>query len=69
MDDRLIRALAGVPQSHIVDLAAQLGVEFEDALRSALRLAARREIVIEKRDPVANDHLVARRRLPAEARR
>jgi hypothetical protein len=66
LDGRLIRVLAEAGESHIVDLAAKLRVEFDDALRSALRLAARREIVIEKRDPVAFDHLVAR---AAEANR
>jgi hypothetical protein len=34
-------------------------VEFDEALRSALRLAARRAVFIVQRDPVANDHLVA----------
>jgi hypothetical protein len=66
LDDRLIGTLAERRESHIVDLAAELGVEFEDALRSVLRLAARRMIVIEQRDPIANDHLVAR---AARARR
>ena len=43
---------------HVVDLAARTGVEFEAALRSVLRLVARRQLVIEQRDPLADDHLV-----------
>ena len=67
LDQRLLQALAEGSGLHIVDLAAQAGVEFEDALRSILRLVARREVTIEQRDPVANDHLVAVRRLPAHS--
>jgi hypothetical protein len=59
VDTQLLHELVRVPQSHIVDLAAQVGVEFDEALRSVLRLAARRAVFIEQRDPVANDHLVA----------
>jgi hypothetical protein len=59
VDNRLLRTLAEVGLSHVVDLAADSGVEFDDALRSILRLAARRQVFIKQRDPIANDHLVA----------
>jgi hypothetical protein len=69
LDARLRSALAEVQEAHVVDLAARLGVEFEDAVRSVLRLAARRELVIKQRDPVANDHLVVWQGAPAVAGR
>jgi hypothetical protein len=69
LDERLLRVLLESPDLHIVDLAARVGVEFEDTLRSVLRLAARREVIIKQRDPVANDHLVSLPRFAAEAQR
>jgi len=64
LDDRLRQALVEWPESHVVDLAAKLGVDFDEALRGVLRLAAHREVIIKRRDPVANDHLVALSDLP-----
>lgn len=61
----MIRLLAEAREAHVVDLAATAGMEFEDALRSVLRLAARREVMIKQRDPVGNDHLVVTRQRPA----
>jgi hypothetical protein len=60
-DERLLSELRSEPAKrlHVVDLAARLGVEFDDALRSVLRLVARRQLVIEQRDPLADDHLVS----------
>jgi hypothetical protein len=60
-EKRLLAELSSEPgrRLHVVDLAARLGIEFEDALRSVLRLAARRQLVIEQRDPLADDHLVS----------
>jgi hypothetical protein len=60
-DKRLLAELGAEParRLHVVDLAARLGVEFDDALRSVLRLVARRQLVIEQRDPLADDHLVS----------
>ncbi len=43
---------------HVVDLASLAGLEFDEALRSVLRLAARGSLKIVHRDPVANDHRV-----------
>jgi hypothetical protein len=61
----MIQALAKVREAHVVELAAATEMEFEDALRSVLRLAARREVIIKQRDPIANDHLVVARHRPA----
>src|SRR5436305_15122649 len=50
-DKRLLAELRSEParRLHVVDLAARLGVEFDAALRSVLRLAARRQLGIEQR--------------------
>lgn len=59
LDGQLLQALKEHRALHVVDLARLADVEFEAALRSVLRLAARRRAIIEQRDPLANDHLVA----------
>jgi hypothetical protein len=59
-EDQLLKALQNAPNHrlYISDLAAKAEMEFVDTLRSVVRLVARRKLVIEQRDPLADDHLV-----------
>jgi hypothetical protein len=57
----VLRAFQGSPewQPHVVDLAREARLEFDDALKGVLRLVARGDLNLRQRDTVANDHLVS----------
>jgi len=57
----VLRAFRGAPewQPHVVDLAREARLEFDDALKGVLRLVARGDLKLRQRDTVANDHLVS----------
>lgn len=60
LDRRILAAFEDAPREsrRIVEIASQANVEFEEAVRSVLRLVARHELEILQRDPVASDHAV-----------
>jgi hypothetical protein len=60
LDSVILKTIGAAPKSiwHVVDIAQRAGVEFDDALRSVLRLTARGVLNLLERDPIANDHVV-----------